>query len=117
MTLTNKDLIYLSVIVILLFIIIYPTLNGGKIIDKNNIDIANSKGKVDILSAQVDSSNARAKRYEAERDSLISLSKKEPKKQKEIEYVYRDKKVVILELDFNESINFSTNWLSKADTL
>jgi len=117
MVITKKDLIWASIVFVLLIIIAYPYIKADKAIKKNGINIAKSEGKVQVLDSNLVSINKELELIRGQRDSMINLSHQEPKKQVIIKTKYNAKKLNNLSHSLDSSIAYSSRWISKADTL
>jgi len=113
----KNNLIYSSIILILVILLISLYITDSKKINKNTQELLISKGKVEVLTSQLDSSNVLIEAYSKDIDSLITLSKIEPETRIIIKKVYENEKATTLNLSNDKSITFSTEWLSEADTL
>jgi type II secretory pathway pseudopilin PulG len=117
MTITKKDLIYLSIIAVLSGILLFTYFGDDKAIKKNDAEYNQLKGEINQLRKAAEESEAKLERVLTQRDSLIDESFKLPEEREINKIIYREKKFSNYVLPLDSSLQYSSKWLSEADTL
>ena len=117
MVIQKKDLIYLSIIAVLVAILCFTYFGGDATVKKNEEKYNRSEGIEEQLRKELAASEESYTTILNQRDSLIDASFVEQDTRGNNKTKYYEKKFSNYLLPLDSSIIYSAEWLSEADTL